>query len=160
MTLKVMVYAYMNNTYLSRKVEKAMRENITFMWLSAMQVADHNAIARFRSERLKGFFKDIFKQVVLLFADEGLVTLKEVFTDGTKIESMAGSYTFVWGNTIKTQKEKMARQLKEMWHYAQSVADQEDTDPTPPDFTQIDKEKVTQTAQKMNTILKNNFQGK
>ena len=61
MTLKVMVYAYIDNTYLSRKIEKAMRENITFMWLSAMQVADHNAIARFRSERLKGFFKDIFK---------------------------------------------------------------------------------------------------
>ena len=99
-----MVYAYMNNTYLSRKIEKAMRENITFMWLSAMQVADHNTIARFRSERLKGIFKDIFKQVVLLLADEGLVTLKEVFTDGTKIESVAESYTFVWGNAIKTQK--------------------------------------------------------
>ena len=154
--LKVMVYAYMNNTYLSRKIEKAMRENITFMWLSAMQVADHNTIARFRSERLKG----IFKQVVLLLADEGLVTLKEVFTDGTKIESVAESYTFVWGNAIKTQKEKMAKQLKEMWHYAQRVADREDTDPTPTDFSQIDKEKVTQTAQKMNTILKNNFQGK
>ena len=155
-----MVYAYMNNTYLSRKVEKAMRENITFMWLSAMQVADHNAIARFRSERLKGFFKDIFKQVVLLFADEGLPTLKEVFTDGTKKESMAGRYNFVWGNTRKTQKEKMARQLEEMWQYAQSAADHEYTDPTPPDFTQIDKAKVTQTAQNINRILKNNFQGK
>lgn len=150
--LKVMVYAYMNNTYLSRKVEKAMRENINFMWLSAMQVADHNTIARFRSERLKGIFKDIFKQVVLLLADEGLVTLKEVFTDGTKITSVAGSNTFVWGNAINTQKEKMARQLKEMWHYAQRVADREDTDPTPTDFSQIDKEKVTQTAQKMNTM--------
>ena len=90
--------------------------------------------------------------MVLLFADEGLVTLKEVFTDGTKIESVAGSNTFVWGNAINTQKEKMARQLKEMWHYAQSVANQEDTDPTPTDFSQIDKEKVTQTAQKMNTM--------
>jgi transposase len=53
------------------------------------QVADHNTLARFRSKRLKGIFKDIFKQVVLLLADEGLLTLKEVFTDGTKIESVA-----------------------------------------------------------------------
>ena len=156
MMLKVMVYAYMDNTYSSRKIEKAMRENINFMWLSAMQVADHNTIARFRSERLRGIFKDIFKQVVLLLADEGLLTLKEVFTDGTKIESMAGRYTFVWGNAIKTRKEKMVKQLEEMWQYAQSIADQEDTDPTPPDFTQIDKEKITQTAQKINKILKNN----
>ena len=114
MMLKVMVYAYMDNTYSSRKIEKAMRENINFMWLSGKQVADHNTIARFRSKKLKTIFKDIFKQVVMLLADEGLVTLKEVFTDGTKIESVAGRYTFVWGNAIKTRKEKMAEQLEQM----------------------------------------------
>jgi len=114
MMLKVMVYAYMDNTYSSRKIEKAMRENINFMWLSARQVADHNTIARFRSNKLKTIFKDIFKQVVMLLAHEGLLTLKEVFTDGTKIESVAGRYTFVWGKAIKTRKEKMAQQLEQM----------------------------------------------
>ena len=154
MMLKVMVYAYMDNTYSSRKIEKAMRENINFMWLTNKQVADHNTIARFRSQKLKGVFKDIFKQVVMLLAAEGLVTLKEVYTDGTKIESVAGRYTFVWGNAIKTRKEKMAKQLEEMWQYAQSIADEEDRDPTPPDFKKIDKEKVERTAKKINTILK------
>lgn len=156
MMLKVMVYAYMDNTYSSRKIEKAMRENINYMWLSAQQVADHNTIARFRSNKLKTIFKDIFKQVVLLLADEGLVTLKEVFTDGTKIESMSGRYTFVWGNAIKTRKEKMAQELEKMWQYAQSIADEEDIDPTPPDFTKIDKEKVAKTADSINKILKCN----
>lgn len=156
MMLKVMVYAYMDNTYSSRKIEKAMRENINFMWLSGMQVADHNTIARFRSQRLKDVFKDIFKQVVLLLAEEGLVTLKEVFTDGTKIESMAGRYTFVWGNAIKTQKQKMVQQLEQMWEYAQGIANEEDKDLTPPDFTHVDKEKVEKTAQKINEILKGN----
>ena len=156
MMLKVMIYAYMDNTYSSRKIEKAMRENINYMWLSARQVADHNTIARFRSKKLKTIFKDIFKQVVLLLVDEGLVTLKEVFTDGTKVESMAGRYTFVWGNAIKTRKEKMSRQLEDLWQYAQSVADEEDRDPTPPDFKKIDKEKVEKTAAKINKILKGN----
>src|SRR5690606_41166866 len=126
MMLKIMVYAYMDNIYSSRKIEKAMRENINFMWLSGNQVADHNTIARFRSKRLKDSFKDIFKQVVLLLAEEGLVNIKEVYTDGTKIESVAGRYTFVWGNAIKTRKEKIAQQLEELWSYAQSVADEED----------------------------------
>ena len=156
MMLKVMVYAYMDNTYSSRKIEKAMRENINYMWLSAKQVADHNTIARFRSHKLKTIFKDIFKQVVLLLANEGLVTLKEVYTDGTKIESMAGRYTFVWGNAIKTRKEKMSQQLEALWQYAQSVADEEDKDPTPPDFKEIDKEKVKKTVAKINKILKDN----
>jgi transposase len=156
MMLKVMVYAYMDNTYSSRKIEKAMRENINFMWLSNKQVADHNTIARFRSEKLKSVFKDIFKQVVLLLAQEGLVTLKQVYTDGTKIESVAGRYTFIWGNAIKTRKEKMIQQLEQMWQYAQSIADEEDQDPTPADFKKVDKEKVEKTAQKINRILKGN----
>lgn len=154
--LKVIVYSYIDNTYSSRKIEKAMRENINYMWVSGQQVADHNTIARFRSKKLKTIFKDIFKQVVLLLADEGLLTLKEVYTDGTKIESMAGRYTFVWGNAIKTRKEKMAKQLEELWQYAQAVADEEDKDPTPPDFKNIDKEKIEKTAAKLNKILKGN----
>ena len=47
MMLKVMVFAYMENIYSSRKIEKAMRENVLFMWLSNMNIADHNTIARF-----------------------------------------------------------------------------------------------------------------
>lgn len=156
MMLKVMVYAYMDNTYSSRKIEKAMRENINFMWLSAQQIADHNTIARFRSKKLKTIFKDIFKQVVLLLADEGLISLKEVFTDGTKIESIAGRYTFVWGNAIKTRKEKMAEQLEQMWQYAQSIAEEEDNGTTPPDFKSIDKEKVEETARKIEKIISKN----
>ena len=156
MMLKVMVYAYMDNIYSSRKIEKAMRENINFMWLSGRQVADHNTIARFRSEKLKAAFKDVFKQVVLLLTQEGLVTLKQVYTDGTKIESIAGRYTFVWGNALKTNKEKMGKQLEQMWNYAQNVAEDEDKDPGPPDFKQLDPQKVKAAAQKINKILKGN----
>lgn len=156
MMLKIMVYAYMDNTYSSRKIEKAMRENINYMWLSGKQVVDHNTLARFRSKKLKDCFKDIFTEVVMLLAKEGLLSLKEVFTDGTKIESAAGRYTFVWGNAIKTNKEKMAKQLEDMWNYAQSIADHEDHDPEPPDFKQLDPEKIKQTASEINSILKSN----
>jgi transposase len=156
MMLKVMVYAYMDNIYSSRKIEKAMRENINFMWLANRQVADHNTIARFRSEKLRKAFKEVFKQVVLLLAEEGLVSLKQVYTDGTKIESVAGRYTFVWGNALKTNKKKMTEQLEQMWEYAQSIAEDEDKDPEPPDFKQLDPEKVKATAQKINKILKGN----
>lgn len=156
MMLKVMVYAYMDNIYSSRKIEKAMRENINFMWLSARQVADHNTIARFRSKKLKTVFRDIFKQVVLLLAEEGSVTLREVYTDGTKIESVAGRYTFVWGNAIRTRREKMAEQLEQMWDYAQGIADDEDRDPEPPGFKEISPEKVERTVTGIEAILRDN----
>jgi len=37
-----------------------LKENIHFMWLSAMSRPDHNTLNRFRSERLKGEVKAIF----------------------------------------------------------------------------------------------------
>ena len=40
MLLKVLFYAYMNNIFSSRKIEKALKENIYFMWLSGKQFPD------------------------------------------------------------------------------------------------------------------------
>src|SRR5271155_2696224 len=40
MMLKVLVYSYLSNVYSSRKMEAALKENIHFMWLSAMNQPD------------------------------------------------------------------------------------------------------------------------
>ena len=59
MLLKVLVYAYINNIYSSRKIEESLQQNIHFMWLSGMSQPDHNTINRFRSEKLKEPLKNI-----------------------------------------------------------------------------------------------------
>ncbi len=154
MLLKILVYGYVSNTYSSRKLEAACKENINYMWLSAMNFPDHNTINRFRGERLKEALRNIFEEVVQLLASEGLLSIEEVYTDGTKIEANANKYTFVWKKAIATNKEKMKKQLTEIWKYAQSVAITEDAMPEPPDFTNIDKEKVQATVDKLNEVLK------
>jgi transposase len=154
MLLKVLVYAYINNIYSSRKIEEALQQNIHFMWLSGMSTPDHNTINRFRGERLKEPLKKIFTQVVQLLAAEGLLSLKELYTDGTKIEANANRYTFVWGNAIITNKEKMKLQLEDLWKYAQGVAASESDDTDPDDFDKIDKQKVEQTIAQIDAALK------
>lgn len=54
-----------------------------------------------------------------------------------------------WGNAIKTNKEKMKKQLEELWQYTQKVAAEEMDQPTPPDFTTISNEKVAQAIEKI-----------
>ena len=54
MLLKVLVYAYINNIYSSRKIAEAVQEHIAFMWLAGMSRPDHNTINRFL---LTGFWK-------------------------------------------------------------------------------------------------------
>lgn len=44
MLLKVIVYAYLNNVYSGRQMEKLLVENIAYMWLSGMQTPDFLAI--------------------------------------------------------------------------------------------------------------------
>ncbi len=85
--LKVLVYGYLTNLYSSRKIEQALQQNIHFMWLSGMSYPDHNTINRFRSQSLKGVFKEVFSQVVLLLIDHCHITLKEAYLDGTKTAS-------------------------------------------------------------------------
>lgn len=156
MLLKILVYAYINNIYSSRKIEEAVSQHIHYMWLSGMSTPDHNTINRFRGKRLQKSLQPIFTQVVLLLCEEGLLSIKDLYTDGTKIEANANRYTFVWGNSIKHHKEKIKQQLNELWQYAQSVAASELDDTDPSDFDKIDKEKVSQTIEKINEALKGN----
>ncbi|WP_443936436.1 IS1182 family transposase [Pedobacter sp. MW01-1-1] len=156
MLLKILVYGYVSNVYSSRKLETACRENINFMWLSGMSYPDHNTINRFRGVRLKEHLRKIFEEVVLLLAEEGLLSIEEVYTDGTKIEANANKYTFVWKKAIQTNKEKMKLALADIWTYAQSITKAEDELPDPPDFTEINKEKVQATVDKLNEVLADN----
>jgi transposase len=155
MLLKVLVYGYLNNVYSSRKIAASVKENIYFMWLAGMQQPDHRTINLFRSERLRNILKEIFAQIVLLLVDSGHVSLKEIYTDGSKIESVANRYSFVWGKAIQTNREKIKRQLKELWSYTQNVAAKEKSDDEPPpDFEKIDSKEVKQTIDRINTTLK------
>jgi len=152
--LKLLVYGYLSNTYSSRKLEEQAAQNVHFMWLLGMKKPDHNTINRFRSEKLSGVLKQIFSQIVLLLQQEGIVSLKEaVFTDGTKIESAANKYTFVWGKSIKVNKEKIKAQLDELWGYAQTIAAEELKDTAPLEYSAINPQKVKETIAKINAAL-------
>ena len=124
------------------------------MWLSGQSKPDHNTINDFRGKRLKGKFKNIFNQVVELLAEQGVLSLKELYVDGTKIEANANRYTFVWGKSIKTSKERIKKQLKELWSYVEKVYAEEQMLPNQPDFEEIDPEKVAQTIDTINQALK------
>lgn len=91
--------------------------------------------------------------MVLLLSEAGHLSLKELYLDGTKLEANANRYTFVWGKSIKTNKSKIKKQLKELWAYVKKVYQEEEQAPNPPDFDEIDADKVEQTIEKINEVL-------
>ena len=105
---KILTYAYSQNIYSTRKIEKACRRDINFMWLLAGQKApDHSTIARFRTGFLAEACEDLFYQLVRLLAAMGELSKETVFIDGTKLEACANKYTFVWKKSVSKWEEKM-----------------------------------------------------
>jgi len=111
MLLKVIVYAYADKIYSSRKIAKATRENINFMWLTGNVQLDFMTINRFRSERLAGIMDEIFTEVVNLLLREKYIKYENYFLDGTKIEANAGKYSWVWGKSTARYKENLKKKV-------------------------------------------------
>lgn len=120
MMLKVLVFAYLSNVYSSRRIEELLRRDIYFMWLAGMKRPDFRTINYYRGKRLKEGFDAVFTQVVRLLHEEGFVSLKVQYIDGTKIESVANKYTFVWRGSVekydarlKAKTEALLRQIEQ-----------------------------------------------
>ena len=111
MLLKVVIYAYMNNIYSCRRIEKALKRDIHFIWLAGYEQPDFITINRFRN-RVKNEINNVFTQLVLLLSSKGLVTLDVEYIDGTKIESKANKYTFVWRKTVEKNRAKLMEKIK------------------------------------------------
>jgi transposase len=107
MLLKVLIYAYSQQIYSSRKIAKALRENIYFMWLSGNSHPDFHTINRFRGKVVNETITEIFAAVLTLLVEGGYVKLGNYFVDGTKLEANASQYSFVWAKNTKRYKEQV-----------------------------------------------------
>ena len=111
MLLKVVIYAYMNNIYSCRKIEKCLKRDVHFIWLAGYEQPDFITINRFRN-RVKSEINNVFTQLVLLLSAKGFVTLDVEYIDGTKIESKANKYTFVWRKTVEKNRVRLMEKIR------------------------------------------------
>jgi len=160
MLLKVLVYAYTQQLYSSRKIAKALRENIYFMWLSGNQQPDFRTINRFRSEVVKDVIEDIFTSVLELLIEEKYVKLENYFLDGTKIEANANKYSWVWGRSTKHYKRRMQEKVKELIQQIEQVNEAENAEYGERDLEEmgpdepVDSHKLEQKIEELNQRLK------
>ncbi|MFL0248776.1 IS1182 family transposase [Candidatus Clostridium stratigraminis] len=110
---KVLIYAYLNQIYSSRKIEAACKRDINFIWLlQGAKAPDHTTIARFRKEYLSEAMEDLFYQLVKYLHKIGEINFENLFVDGTKIEANANRYTFVWKKVVSKNEAKMFEKIK------------------------------------------------
>ena len=112
---EILVYAYIEGVYSSRKIEQLCRNHIQFiLLLDGHEPPDHCTIARFRSGKATGkAIEGLFWQYVNVLINKGWINRDEVYVDGTKIESAANRYTFVWRKTVERELKKIREKVRE-----------------------------------------------
>ena len=91
MMTALLLYAYCQRLYSSRRIAQACEERVDFMAVTALQRPDFRTIAAFRRRHLAAL-RARFQQVLGLCQRAGLVRLGHVALDGTKIRANASKH--------------------------------------------------------------------
>jgi len=86
--VKLFVYGYSYGIKSSRKLEREIHHNLSFIWLMGGLKPDHKTIAEFRRKN-KGPLKKILKQCARMCLKLDLIAGNVLFVDGTKIRANA-----------------------------------------------------------------------
>jgi len=101
MMYALVTYARMMGITSVDKIVELCDRDLAFLWLAKGQKPKRDAFYDFIDFRLEtDVLDDLHYQFIKRLEKEGLITLKELFIDGTKIEANANRYTFVWRGSI------------------------------------------------------------
>jgi transposase len=161
MLLKVLVYGYVEKIYTSRRIAKALREDINFMWISGGNRPDFRTINNFRSGRLKKVIDEVFSSMVIFLTENKYIKLENYFIDGTKIQADANRYSYVWASNTKRYKNRTEEKIKELLKQIEKTNKEEnkrygnrDLEELGEDSGKISSEKISEQVKKLNEIIK------
>ena len=86
--LKLLTYGYSYGFRSSRKLERAIYHNVSFMWLMGGLKPDHKTIAEFRRKN-KASIKNVLKACARLCIKLNLIAGNTFFVDGSKVRANA-----------------------------------------------------------------------
>jgi len=111
--LKIILLGYSRGIIYSRDIERACKENITFMALSCGQKPDHSTIATFVSS-MKNEIKPLFNEVLLVCYEEGLLGGTFFAIDGCRVSSNASQEWSGKIRDLKRKKKKIEKKVEQL----------------------------------------------
>jgi transposase len=114
--LKLLIYGASYGIRSSRKLERAIYHNLSFIWLMSGLKPDHKTIAKFRKDN-KHILKNILRECAQMCIKLDLITGNNIFVDGSKIRANA-SIKNTW------TKEKCQKFLKKIDRRIETILDE------------------------------------
>jgi transposase len=127
MMTALLLYAYTQGIYSSRRISKACQERVDFMAVTSMQRPDFRTVSDFRKRHLEAL-RGLFVQVLRLCQQAGLVKLGHVALDGTKVKANASKHKAMSYGRMKKAEAELAAVVRSWLDKAQSADTREDAE--------------------------------
>ena len=115
---KLLLYGNMVGVRSSRKLEYACMNNRDFIWLMRGLAPDHDTISDFRKRNGKRF-KEIFRESIRIGIEAGIISMKRLAIDGTRIQSNSSRWGTGNKDTIEKMMEEIDLKIEEMMNQAE-----------------------------------------
>ena len=125
LNVAILIYAYSQGIYSSRKIEKKCREDLPFMYISHLNCPNFRVLADFRKKNL-AFFAECFKKSIEMAKKLGMVSLGHVATDGSKFFADTSKHKAASYSHFKANEKKIKKQIEELIKKADDIDAKED----------------------------------
>ena len=140
--LKIVLLGYSRGMISSRSLERACRENITFMALACGKIPDHSTIAAFVSSMWLEI-EPLFTRILMVCDQEGLLGGTHFSLDGLKLSSNASKEWSGKFGDLQKKKEAIDRKVKE------AVSEHKAADKEKPNKARSDKQRREKRIKKL-----------
>lgn len=93
---------------------------------------------------------NLFVQVVLLLVEMGHISLEVAYVDGTKMESVANKYTFVWRKNVERHKGNLEKKIRSILSQIEEGIAQDNANDEQETLTPINSEELRRRIRELN----------
>lgn len=109
--LKLILFCQMEKIQSLRAMEKAAKNDIRIMWLTDELKPSHQTIKTFMDKYLVNGVEKIFIELNKYLIKKEQIDTSRLYIDGTKIESFANKYSFIWRGSISKFRDKLYKKI-------------------------------------------------
>lgn len=121
----LLLYAWCNHVYSSRKIARLCRDDLGGRFLAAGHTPDHRCINEFRLRHGEAL-QALFLQSVQLCQEAGMVSLVHVAVDGTKIAANASKHQAMSYGRMEADEARLTAEIQKMLQRAAAEDARED----------------------------------
>jgi transposase len=136
MMLALLFYAYSQGVFSSRKIAERVHYDVRFMFIAGHQTPDFRTIADFRKNHID-LMPRFFRQILHVCRELGLLQLRMVAIDGTKIKARASSEKVKSRDALSKELKEIDAEVARLLAWAQQTDDRESADSAEAEVNQL-----------------------